>query len=95
MLLCGLCTARLSAVAHLRHSGVCVCVSVMDCKPKGGNLVALHNVSLFRVCPVRLNRLHILTEMSLDVCVCVKGQLTWLGHMTLGDLRISIFIRCA
>lgn len=61
---------------------VCVCECVIHCKPKGGILVALHNVPLFLVCPVRLNRLHILAEMLLDVCI--KSQLISLCHMTLG-----------
>jgi len=46
----------------------------MHCKPKGGILVALHNVPLFLMCPVRLNGLHILAEMLLDVFI--KCQLT-------------------
>jgi len=56
-------------------------VCVILCKPKGGGLVALNNVPLFLVCPVRLNGLHILALISLDVCI--KSQLTWQhSHMT-------------
>lgn len=68
---------------------MCVCECVIDCKPKGGILVALHNVPLFLVCPVRLNDLHILAEMLLDVCI--KRQLTELSHMTLGACKVMFF----